>query len=76
MNRASFTARIKAHHAVERLEVDEDGYWAILKPGFVQQGEFTHCVHEDTARKCLAKLAEVIPCKCAGRCALTPRPLG
>ena len=34
---------------------DSDGYWLVLKPGFI--GPYnTHCIHETNIRECLQQI--------------------
>jgi len=47
-----------------RIEHDSDGYWIILKPGFVVRDERTHAIVEDRKRDALDKMSLVIPCDC------------
>lgn len=49
---------------IERMYREDGGVWIDLAPGYILKGEWTHGIVEDTRRRALSKLAEVIPCEC------------
>lgn len=59
--------RIQKHRAVACV-VDErnsdNGVWAELKVGFIDQSSGCHAIHEDTPTEVYRRLTSVIPCNC------------
>ncbi len=43
---------------------DSDGYWLLLRPGFIGPFE-THEIHDLTVKECLWQIKDVRPCDCA-----------
>jgi hypothetical protein len=64
----------RAFKTIERLKKDnriedawdegEDGYWAILKRGFVDKESGAHALHESTAKSILFRIRYIAPCTC------------
>ena len=42
---------------------DGDGYWLVLKPGFIGPYE-THCIHDLTISECIEQIKDIRPCDC------------
>lgn len=49
---------------IAKIEHDVDGWWIILKPGFVVSDERTHAIVETRKRDALDKMSLVVPCAC------------
>ena len=57
-------ARVSRQAKIDRIEHDSDGWWIILKPGWIVRDERTHQIVEDRKRDALDKLDLVDPCEC------------
>lgn len=50
---------------IEETQIDSDGFWIYLKPGFrAAEKNFEHLIHEDTKAKAYDRLREVVVCHC------------
>ena len=58
---------MKRKDLIESTELDGDGFWIYLKPGFhngLDPLAPEHAIHEDTKREAYARLKEVASCTC------------
>jgi len=44
--------------------VDDNGYWIYFVPGWINELDEVHCIHEMTVRECLEKMKSTVPCDC------------
>jgi len=68
--KARTRAQIEADPRVEEIwNEGEDGWWAMLRPGWVVATYEVHCIHEYTIEGVCDKLNDyVTPCDCEQSC--------
>ena len=49
---------------IDIIEKDTDGWWIVLKPGYVVRDERTHAIVETRKKDALGKMSLVVKCEC------------